>query len=70
MVCSNEYSKIFEFTFDECHYFGDLNSIGLIREKDVDEDMYLCYEYILYKHYSFLEFMDFMNKENLFRFYT
>ena len=30
---------------------------------------YLCYEYILYKHYLFLEFMDFMNKENLFRFF-
>ena len=31
---------------------------------------YLCYEYILYKHYSFLEFMDFINKENLFRFFV
>ena len=48
VVCSNEYSKIFEFRFNECHYFGDTNSFGFVREKDVDEYNYICYDYIAF----------------------
>ena len=48
VVCSNEYSKIFEFRFNECHYFSDTNSSGFVGEKDVDEHNYICYDYIAF----------------------
>ena len=47
-VCSNEYSKIMEFTFDECIYFGDNKSSGFVEEKVVDEKKYICYDYIAF----------------------
>ena len=46
MVCSNEYSKIMEFKFEQCYYFGDSNASGLVQQKSLDGDMYLCYDYI------------------------
>ena len=46
VVCSNEYSKIMELKFEECHYFGDSFSTGFVEEKSLDENVYLCYDYI------------------------
>ena len=46
VVCSNEYSKIMELKFKECYYFGDKNTTGFARQKSLDEDIYLCYDYI------------------------
>ena len=46
MVCSNEYSKIFEFSFNKCYYFGDRNTTGIARQNKLDEDTYICYDYI------------------------
>ena len=48
LICSNEYSKIFELTFEKCYYFGDQNSSGFVGEKDLDDDTYLCYDYIAF----------------------
>ena len=48
VVCSNEYSKIMEFRFDKCHYFGDKNSIGFIEKTNLDEETYICYDYIAF----------------------
>jgi hypothetical protein len=45
-VCANEYSKIMEFTFDECYYFGDNNVHGFVEQKEVDSRRYMCYDYI------------------------
>ena len=46
MVCSNEYSKIFEASFNNCHYFGDRHAAGFVKQKSLDEDSYICYDYI------------------------
>jgi hypothetical protein len=48
LVCSNEYSKIFELRFDECFYFGDPAASGLTIQKTLDEKTYLCYDYIAF----------------------
>jgi hypothetical protein len=48
LVCSNEYSKIFEAEFERCYYFGDNNAEGIIRKKTLDEDTYLCYDHIAF----------------------
>ena len=48
LVCSNEYSKIFELRFDECFYFGDPLATGLATQKSLDENIYLCYDYIAF----------------------
>lgn len=48
LVCSNEYSKIFELRFDECSYFGDPLTTGLVTQKSLDESTYLCYDYIAF----------------------
>ena len=48
VVCSNEYSKIMEFRFEECVYFGDNNAAGFARQKELDEDIYICYDYIAF----------------------
>lgn len=48
LVCSNEYSKILELTFDECHHFGDRNSFGMIEQKTLDPDLHMCYDYIAF----------------------
>ncbi len=48
LVCSNEYSKIFELRFGECVYFSDANTTGLVTQKSLDEHTYLCYDYIAF----------------------
>jgi len=48
MVCSNEYSKVLECSFRECIYFGDENSTGFTFQKGLDEDIYICYDYIAF----------------------
>lgn len=48
LVCSNEYSKIFELKFNECLYFGDQSAAGLATEKSLDETTYICYDYIAF----------------------
>ena len=48
LVCSNEYSKIFEAEFERCYYFGDNNAEGIIRKNTLDEDTYLCYDHIAF----------------------
>jgi len=48
LVCSNEYSKIFELRFNECSYFGDPLTTGLVTQKSLDENTYLCYDYIAF----------------------
>ena len=48
IICSNEYSKIFEASFDTCHYFGDLNTSGFVRKNKLDEHSYICYDYIAF----------------------
>ena len=48
ILCSNEYSKICEIEFDTCHYFGDDNAKGFISEKKLDDDSYICYDYIAF----------------------
>lgn len=48
VVCSNEYSKIFEFKFESCFYFGDDGAVGFARQKELDEDVYTCYDYIAF----------------------
>ena len=48
VVCSNEYSKVFEFKFKNCFYFGDQSSQGFVSKSNLDEDNYLCYDYIAF----------------------
>ena len=46
VTCSNEYSKIIDFKFNECYYFGDDKTTGFIEQNTLDEDTYICYDYI------------------------
>jgi len=48
VVCSNEYSKIMEFKFNACVYFGDDKSRGFITQKGLDVDSYICYDYVAF----------------------
>jgi hypothetical protein len=48
VTCTNEYSKIMEFTFNECIYFGDSNTTGFIEQKELDNEKYVCYDYIAF----------------------
>jgi len=48
MVCSNDYSKIMEVKFNHCYYFGDTGTTGFVRQKSLDEDNYICYDYIAF----------------------
>ena len=48
IVCSNEYSKIFEASFINCHYFGDSKAAGFVRKNKLDEHSYMCYDYIAF----------------------
>ena len=50
VVCSNEYSKIMEFKFNQCTYFGDNKSTGFAHQKQLDDDRYLCYDYIAFNN--------------------
>ena len=46
--CSNEYSKIAEFRFEKCLYFGDKHTSGFIEKTNLDEETYICYDYIAF----------------------
>ena len=48
VVCSNEYSKIMEFKFNHCYYFGDTGAQGWIEEKLLAKREYMCYDYIAF----------------------
>ena len=48
IVFSNGYSKILEINFTECYYFGDDNSNGFIKRTKLDEQEYICYDYIAF----------------------
>jgi hypothetical protein len=48
IICSNDYSKIMEFTFNNCYYFGDDRSVGFVEKRNLDEENYLCYDYIAF----------------------
>jgi len=48
IVCSNEYSKIMEFKFNQCTYFGDDHATGFVEQKVLDEHKYMCYDYIAF----------------------
>ena len=48
LICSDEYSKIAEISFDKCHYFGDQNAHGLVKEKTLDPLNYICYDWIAF----------------------
>ncbi len=46
IICSNEYSKIAEVTFNTCHYFHDQNANNFVTEKTLATDKYICYDWI------------------------
>ena len=48
VTCSNEYGKIMQFKFNKCHYFGDQSATGFTQKTNLDEDNYLCYDYIAF----------------------
>ena len=48
IICLNEYSKILEASFVDCHYFGDSNAAGFVRKNKLDEHSYVCYDYIAF----------------------
>ena len=48
LVFSDEYSKIAEISFDHCYYFGDKNCHKLLNQKPVDNDSYICYDWIAF----------------------
>ena len=48
LVCSNEYSKIGTLNFSNCFYFGDDNVSGLVKEKELANPTYTCYDWIAF----------------------
>ena len=48
IVASNDYAKIVDIDFNTCHYFGDSNASGFVSKNSVDEDSYMCYDYIAF----------------------
>jgi len=48
LICSNEYSKIGTLNFSNCFYFGDDNVSGLVREKELANPSYTCYDWIAF----------------------
>ena len=48
LICSNEYSKIGALNFRNCFYFGDDNISGLVREKELANPTYTCYDWIAF----------------------
>lgn len=48
IVCFNEYSKIAQFKFDKCYYFDEENSVGFIKEKNIDSELITCYDWIAF----------------------
>ena len=48
LACSNEYSKIATLNFSNCFYFGDNNISGLVKEKELANPTYTCYDWIAF----------------------
>jgi len=48
LICSNEYSRIGALNFSNCFYFGDDNVSGLVREKELANPSYTCYDWIAF----------------------
>jgi hypothetical protein len=48
VVCTNEYSKIYEFSFDTCYYFRDANISGLAQSRIDTAGDYICYDQIAF----------------------
>ena len=48
VVCSNEYSRIYEFDFGVCYYFGDDNISNLVQAHVPQAGDYVCYDYIAF----------------------
>ena len=48
LICSNEYSKIGVLNFSNCFYFGDDNISGLVKEKELANPTYTCYDWIAF----------------------
>ena len=47
-VCSNEYAKIAEIEFKTAYFFGDNKCYGLVTEKEVANDIMICYDWIAF----------------------
>tara|TARA_Y100000034_G_scaffold126552_1_gene177937 strand:- start:875 stop:1729 length:855 start_codon:yes stop_codon:yes gene_type:complete len=47
-VCSNEYSKIAEVSYEECYYFGDVNCVGVHSKETLANQSYTCYDWIAF----------------------
>ena len=47
IVCTNEYSKIYEFNFSTCYYFGDSGALNIAAAVEHTEE-YICYDYIAF----------------------
>ena len=48
LICSNEYSKIATLNFSNCFYFGDGNVSQLVKEKELANPTYTCYDWIAF----------------------
>ena len=46
--CFNEYSKIAELRYDRCFYFGDDNANGFVKQKDLAEKKFVCYDWVAF----------------------
>lgn len=46
IACYNDYSKIADIGFDTCHYFYDPNIAGLVKNINIENQTYICYDYI------------------------
>ena len=42
----DKYSKIADIGFDTCHYFYDPNIAGLVKNINIENQTYICYDYI------------------------
>ena len=48
VVCTDEYSKIYEFNFNTCHYFGDSGAFNIATLSAEHKTEYICYDYIAF----------------------
>lgn len=48
LVCTDEYSKLYECTFNTCYYFGDSDRCNLAEASKFEICSYICYDYIAF----------------------
>ena len=48
VVCTDEYSKIYEFNFNTCYYFGDSGVFNIATPTAGHKPEYICYDYIAF----------------------